>query len=344
MIDKYIKELLQQQTSVSIPQLGTFKTVQENAQTDATQHVIQPPHKKVLFSTEIQQDDALRDAVMLGEHIDQEDYELQVNKFMESIDAQIITFGEYKIKDLGSLTKNEQGEFIFKPQGESLGDSFGLPPVDAQPIARTETQKATPKNEPKPQKATSGNNNTLWMIIIPLICLLAFLVFLSTHKDGLKGLKTLFSSSKTEEIISANDPNTDNNITEMNPDDTNEGGNPLGDTNDEQPTTDLPEGRTENPITPAETIDNQVDNQSTSAQVSDIVQGKFYIVAGSFSTVKSAQTLLTKMASVQNLKIVPYSAKNMFRVVIGEFEDQATATAKMNELTATYGSMWITKM
>lgn len=348
MIDKYINQLLHQQTSVSVPKLGTFSVIHEDAQTDTQKGVIQPPHKRMTFSTHVDEHDhSLKNAVIEGEQINDEDYELQINKFIENIDAQIITFGEYKLKNVGILTKDANDQYTFSHQNESSGKSYGLPPVNATPITRHESQKMKTESKPKPQKASSGNKSALWMIIIPLICLFAFLVFLSTHKGGMQGLKSLFGNSPDaenvtdisvdslpveEDLVVSMDSLTDQDV----------GLNGVIDNiadNVDETIGEVTEKFNQAP--PTQKSENQNNTATSEEGVSTIVKGKFYVVAGSFSSTKAANAFIKK-SNLTDLKIVPYRAKSMYRVVLGEFDSEASATNKMNELGAS--SAWVVKL
>jgi len=374
VIDQYIQKLLTETDSVHVPNLGTFTTTRESAQMNAEGKTIAPPNKKIIFSESSEGDDtALQKAVTEGEKISVEEYEGLLQAFQDAIKAQLVSFGKYKMADLGVLTKDSTGKLQFEQNSTTtiLNESFGLPSVKAEPIApKKETPKVTKKVEKKPQKATSQGFSPWLMVVIPLVFTLIFLLYLSTRKDTLTSLKSIFRTPpKVEEVTyTDNNPITENSESTSSGDENTASGwiedtEANTDENTEEKTEDFADV-TENAEDFAETTEDVVDNATGwessdnesdnntqaadettgSVQVSEVVSGKYYIVAGSFSSIKSTKPLLKKMADVSNVKVVPYASKNMYRVVIGAFDDEPSALEEMRRLAEKYGEMWIAKM
>jgi len=370
VIDQYIQKLLTETDSVYVPNLGTFTAKRESAQMNTGGKTITPPNKKITFSESSEGNDtALQKAVTEGEKISVEEYKGLLQAFQDAIKAQLVSFGKYKMADLGTLTKDSAGKLKFEQNATTtiLNESFGLPSVKVEPIApKKETPKVTKKVEKKPQKATSQGFSPWLMVVIPLIFTLIFLLYLSTRKDTLTSLKSIFRTPpKVEEVTytdnnpitenpestSSVDENTATESTENVAENTEESTDENVEENTEDNAEDFVEATEEvtDSSTDSESSDNasndtQSDNETGSVQVSEAVSGKYYIVAGSFSSIKSTQPLLKKMAGVSNVKVVPYASKNMYRVVIGAFDDEPSALEEMRRLDEKYGEMWIAKM
>ncbi|GEM_PF-5624869 len=369
VIDQYIQKLLTETDSVHVPNLGTFTAERESAQMNAEGKTITPPNKKITFSENSETNDiALQKAITEDKNISIEEYEALLQAFQDALKAQLVSFGKYNVADLGTFTKDSTGKLQFEQNTTTtiLNDSFGLPSVKAEPITpKTETPKVTKKVEKKPQKAPSQGFSPWLMVVIPLIFTLVFLLYLSTRKDTLTSLKSIFRTPpKVEEItytdnnpiqeqsesVSSVKENTDaettENIVGTTEENTDENADIAENTEDSPETTEY----VANNSTDSESIENKTDNntqptnEANSAEVSEVISGKYYIVAGSFSSTKSAQPLLKKMADLSNLKLVPYASKNMYRVVIGGFDDEASALQEMRQLAKKYGEMWIAKM
>jgi nucleoid DNA-binding protein len=216
-------------------------------------------------------------------------------------------------------------------------------------ISRQEVKQTQEPVEKKPNKqqktkadATTPERKsdlTWWLAVVPMVFLLAFLIYLFTSPEAMQNFKSYFTSEdkvseevnnliNEEETTSSLDSEDNSNLTdeEINPIDNRLSDNPPP-IQDTKPVTDPP------PVVK--------DSKTTN---DELVSGKFYLVYGSFSAKNGAEKA-RKMLENQGLeaKLLFLSAKNMYRVVIGEFNSYEEANNKKIALGNDFSQTWVLK-
>ncbi|TAD98340.1 MAG: hypothetical protein EAZ97_11020 [Bacteroidetes bacterium] len=373
MIDKYIKQILQEQQKVVIPTLGTFTAQLESADPQT----LAPASRLVTFGEKTDSDATLKKAIMQAENLDDAGFAKKMAEYKDEVEAHIISFNEYKIEGLGVLTKNDNGQIIFKQIGEQTINStnFGLPPIPQETkIVKEEIKKVvkeTPAIEPsiltklahateeahkkavkhetekenlaKMQKKSSTNQtNTAtnvekiekkktselvwWLVIIPLVFMLAFLGYLFAQKDNMSRFKAYFS--KEQDI------------------------QPIQSVAQNQPASNAVDTTSQNVQQPAVAENTPVAEDK--GKVEEITtppangkedaasKGTWYVILGSFKDMPAAQKL-QKQLEKEGIKaqIIPNEGQS-FRVGVPS-EDKATAESKKDEMSAKFSGSWVMK-
>jgi cell division protein FtsN len=195
--------------------------------------------------------------------------------------------------------------------------------------------------------AKGGRKSDLmwWLAVIPLVFLFTFLVYLFTSPEAMRNFKAFFGSEKEVSAdMNTLNQNTEENNTNLsdsldNASDNSSEINPI----DNQPSeisTDK-EIKSEKEKTP---VNNETPKVNASGTEENLTIGKFYLVYGSFSSKNGAEKARKTLTDKGlNTKLLFLSSKNMYRVVIGDFESHADATNKKTELGSEFSQTWILK-
>lgn len=141
MITNYLKELLNDNECVIIPEFGAFISKRHSATIDYVNHRFLPPYKEIVFNDKLKNnDDVLADFISSKENITKEEALTKIHAFVNQSVAILDVNSELEWADLGKFI-NIKGNFIFNAKDDvnMLGDSFGLTEFNYQPIFRTET-------------------------------------------------------------------------------------------------------------------------------------------------------------------------------------------------------------
>nr|MCU0390095.1 SPOR domain-containing protein [Thermoflexibacter sp.] len=193
--------------------------------------------------------------------------------------------------------------------------------------------------------AKGGRKSDLmwWLAVIPLVFLFTFLVYLFTSPEAMRNFKAFFGSEKEVSAdMNTLNQNTEENNTNLsdsldNTSDNSSEINPI----DNQPSeisTDK-EIKSEKEKTP---VNNETPKVNESDTEENLTIGKFYLVYGSFSSKNGAEKARKTLTDKGlNTKLLFLSSKNMYRVVIGDFESHADATNKKTELGSEFSQTWV---
>ena len=141
MITNYLKELLNDNECVIIPEFGAFISKRHSATIDYANHRFLPPYKEIVFNDKLKNDDGiLADFISKKENISKEEASNKIHEFVNQSVAILDVNSELELVDLGKFI-NINGNFIFNAKDDVniLGDSFGLTEFNYQPVFRTET-------------------------------------------------------------------------------------------------------------------------------------------------------------------------------------------------------------
>lgn len=216
-------------------------------------------------------------------------------------------------------------------------------PIPKEEVGRKK-EETTPKTivkdsnnatEDKQEATKEGKKSELtwWLAVVPLVLLLAYIVYLFVFPEAMQSFKAFFGSSQ-EVSADLNTPKEENE--ETNPIDniTEEDTNRFDDETVEKQVDD----------TPAKKQEETKPISDTNLSDGELISGKFYLVYGSFSS-KALANRASKPLEAQGLsiKITPIVSKGLFRVLIGDFDSHADATNKKLELGSAFSQTWVLK-
>ena len=141
MITNYLKELLNDNECVIIPEFGAFISKRHSATIDYANHRFLPPYKEIVFNNKLNNgDDILVDFISKKENISKEDSLIRIQNFVNKAVAILDVNNEFVMEGLGKMRKFGN-DYVFEMNATEnlLGDSFGLTEFNYQPVFRTET-------------------------------------------------------------------------------------------------------------------------------------------------------------------------------------------------------------
>jgi len=147
-VDKHISDLLYNHDCVIVPQLGGFVANYASAKIHPTQHTFTPPSKKIVFNTNLKNNDGL-----LANHITQFDNTTYpealkyIDRFVENTNTQLKNGEKVVITDVGKLFLDVERNIQFEPDTNTnhLLDAFGLAQFQSPAIKRDNISKRIEK-------------------------------------------------------------------------------------------------------------------------------------------------------------------------------------------------------
>ena len=215
-LDIHIRDLLYDHDCVIVMGLGGFIAHYHPATINESLRFITPPSKRIAFNAALRSNDGL-----LAHHISYKEklsYAqacAAVTEYAESIKAELDRGGKHKIEKVGVLFSDNNGNTQFLPDTSTnfLPDSFGLPIVQAVPIAASEDlgQTGTETNDPaiiefgSSETETSGKpvKRLRIMEMIPAAAVLALLVMAPPMLDRFNAhMGSLVPFTRIDEVVS----------------------------------------------------------------------------------------------------------------------------------------------
>ena len=141
MITNYLKELLNDNECVIIPEFGAFISKRHSATIDYVNHSFLPPYKEIVFNDKLtNNDEILVDFISKKENISKEDSLTKIQNFVNQTAAILDVNNEFVMEGLGKMRKFGN-DYVFEVSHSEnlLGDSFGLTEFNYKPVFRTET-------------------------------------------------------------------------------------------------------------------------------------------------------------------------------------------------------------
>jgi nucleoid DNA-binding protein len=359
MIVKYITNLLAEHEKVVVPHLGTFTTSYAHAEPTEQDSVLPPKNNISFYEYEVNNGDLLRNAILQQEKIEEVGYQKILKDFTDDIKTQVAIFGSYEINGLGKFFKNENGVLRFEQQGSQnfLGHSFGLPKVDYQPLktntadhtnTTTTKQTADPMSMEEEKEKRKSSELVWWLVVIPLLCVFAFLIYLFTDKDAIDRFKAFFNGGKdtpvalnvSESKSYDNFQKTKSEVLTTTPDNT-ETNNATASEVPEPEKEDKEAMINKNKVAKADL------NTATSTNTPEVAAtGKFYIVLASFTVTNKADKMReTMQAKGVEAKVITGKDGKVFRVVYNqEFSTDKEASPKVAEINQKLNAqVWVAK-
>ena len=138
-IDQYISELLFDYDCVIIPEFGGFISNYAPARIHPTQHIFNPPSKRIVFNTNLKNNDGLlANHISLCEKISFVDATKIISKFVERCNDELKSGNKLIIKNVGLLFFDVERHLQFEPDGSInyLIESFGFSDIHSPAIQR----------------------------------------------------------------------------------------------------------------------------------------------------------------------------------------------------------------
>lgn len=215
-LDGHIRDLLYDHDCVIVMGLGGFIAHYHPATINESLRFITPPSKRIAFNAALRSNDGLlAHHISYREKLSYAQACAAVTEYAESIKAELARGGKHKIEKVGVLFSDNHGNTQFLPDTSTnfLPDSFGLPIVQAVPIAVTEElgQTGTETNEPaiiefgasEPESAGKPVRRLRIMEMIPAAAVLALLVMAPPLIDRFnEHLGSLVPFTRIDEVVS----------------------------------------------------------------------------------------------------------------------------------------------
>lgn len=357
MITNYLKELLNDNECVIIPEFGAFISKRHSATIDYANHRFLPPYKEIVFNDKLKNDDGiLADFISKKENISKEEASNKIHEFVNQSVAILDVNSELELVDLGKFI-NINGNFIFNAKDDVniLGDSFGLTEFNYQPVFRTETYQVIKEKIVVEQKekntdytlavesveeltsTTTRRRPSLFrtVVVTTLAFLLVFVINWTTEKtdSNLASWNPFLYSSPNEFLIGISETQSHKDAEIQNLGDLETQG--LGDSKDQN----LGDSETQR-LGDSEN-QNLGDLETQSLGDSNPV---YYIIGGSFQAEASAEKCLEsiKKQGFEKASILDKNDKGYIRVYYESFADKADALSRLDAIKSEYNeSAWL---
>ena len=335
-LTEIFKEILLTQESVTIPGFGTLETSYQPAQLDEKTGTIYPPAKIVTLNTNKQEDkeNMLETYLMQNQPVNQTTARLQIEQLIKEIKEKLEKNESVTLDEVGVITKNEKGETVLKSIPNNLMiDNYGMNPVEveaAKPQARTSKGKVqatkvkktvttttttvktasvkdTYPSETEPKEKEKKSSALKWLLILLPIAALITLYILYFNPVN-NWVANLFSGSKSKpQTTQTTDQNQNNNVS--------------------TPTNNVTElGQTEVVDDPETKTLLDAGFSTTPLNIGSQFQ-KYYLIAGSFTTIRIAQKRQRELPGSKILTV-----GDQHRVYVGSSDKADDIIAQYNAL------------
>ena len=147
-LDRHIEILLLSNDCVIVPGLGGFMTHHVEAHYDADDQMFLPPLRTLGFNPQL----TMNDSLLVQSYIEAYDISYpealrRIESEVEELKQHIGAAGCYELNDIGVLSLNEEGKYLFSPceAGILTPELYGLSGFEMSPIATSETVAEAPK-------------------------------------------------------------------------------------------------------------------------------------------------------------------------------------------------------
>lgn len=335
-LDRHIEILLLSNDCVIVPDLGGFMTHHIDARYDADDQMFLPPLRTLGFNPQL----TMNDSLLVQSYIEAYDISYpealrRIESEVEELKQHIAAAGYYELNDIGELSLNEEGKYIFSPceAGILTPELYGLSSFEMKPIAKAETIE---EEKQEVQKETAP-----------------VLVDMTTgeEEDDERALVIKMSWIRNTVAVAAavlafflmTTPVSNSNSTQMNMGGLN---NPLLTSKPQKPAT---KPDTTIKISPDTTAVNkavaEVKKDSVIAQPEAEMTG-YYIVLASHVSMKNAQAFVDELHKRGFNEAEIFIRNNVTRVICGHFNTQNAAYNRLNTVRDNKGfeEAWVLKL
>ncbi|TAG92218.1 MAG: hypothetical protein EAZ20_02685, partial [Bacteroidetes bacterium] len=137
ILEKYMKEWLMSNETLTIPQFGTFYSQYQSASVQAGVHKIMPPNKIISFSTEKKEDDGeLLSFLVQNKHLELDDAQMLIKEYVNFVQEDLFNKKKYIAYGLGTWFLRPDHSIAFQTEEDTNmnAESFGLGTVYTSPI------------------------------------------------------------------------------------------------------------------------------------------------------------------------------------------------------------------
>lgn len=334
-LTELFKDILLTQESITIPGFGTFETTYQPAQLDEKTGTIYPPAKIVTLNTNKQtdKDNMLETYLLQTQPVNQTTARQQIEQLVKDINDKLSKNESVTIDEVGIIAKDEKGDIMLKSvPNHLLIDNYGMDPVDveaAKPAQRTSkgkvagvkknttttttttttvktsTVRDTKPEETEPVVKEKKNNKLLkWLLILlPIAALIS--LYILYFNDVNKWVAGLFGSKpKTE--TAQNTPKKDSVV--------------------QQPSTNTELSQSEVVNDPETKMLLDAFSSTTPLNIGAQYK-KYYLIAGSFTTIKNAQKRQKELPGSKILTV-----GDQHRVYVGSSDKVEDIVAQYNNI------------
>ena len=156
-LDRHIEILLLSNDCVIVPGLGGFMTHHVQARYDTDDQMFLPPLRTLGFNPQL----TMNDSLLVQSYIEAYDISYpealrRIESEVEELKQHIDAAGNYELNDIGELSLNEEGKYLFTPceAGILTPELYGLSSFEMKPIA-TEIAVAEEKKETVTEKTAA---------------------------------------------------------------------------------------------------------------------------------------------------------------------------------------------
>jgi hypothetical protein len=146
-VDKYIRKLIYEQNCVIIPGFGGIMTHYVHSQYNEGLKQYSPSKKKIAFNEVLKQDDGLLvHTIVRYEKVDRNEAVETVKQYVKNLTARIVSEGQGEVDGVGSFSQNGEGSLVFEPLKEVSfeTDWFGFTEIAARRITEAAPKIAQP--------------------------------------------------------------------------------------------------------------------------------------------------------------------------------------------------------
>ena len=317
-INNYISFLLSEHNCVIIPNFGGFVANYESSRIDNNSQFIYAPKKSIVFNKSLQSNDGLlinEIATIEGKTFKQAKTEL--DKYVLDLKESLRLHKKVFLDDIGTLILGSEENILFVQSNSHnhLLESFGLYSIQYPIVHRTTVQdKFEEKIKSINQKGLLTKRITkIAAVLLPLFIISALGI---SNKEKIKSnyanlAPFIFSNDKAVEADA---------IYNLKP------------FNVESPTNSIEKAV----ISFYETKEKKFLNKTKNIK-------QHFIIAGSFSSKKNAQKMITKLtySNFKNSKIVNKSSSGFFRVSYESYNNSDEALIALRKIKKTNPSAWL---
>ncbi|MDR6195244.1 SPOR domain-containing protein [Siphonobacter sp. SORGH_AS_0500] len=357
-IPEHVRNLLFEQDCVVIPEFGGFIGNFDSA-TFLSDGSVLPPRTRLVFNEMLQFDDGLlSNHVSKSENISREETRNRLKQFVEQVKLDIRSQQQYRFEHLGTFTQNGEGKLVFAPQekvnyyGEGYGLASFVPAYHRHYAVNQATETAsvveTLAEEPMESNLTVAHSSKRlgrWVAAAVLVVVTVVGAWYTGQKTNLSSMNPMtaldfswLNSKKVSQPVSVvNDPIHAKVAITPKP-------APKVEVVDIRETPKVEVEAAEEKV-----VKNKVKFLVTPSRVKTIegeaVPSGYYVVAGSFGSVKSAQVmkkqLLSKGYKVELLR----PRKGLVKVTVSDRLNTASAAQAMAQKLGPdfNNNLWILK-
>lgn len=355
-ISRHISDLLLENDCVIVPGMGGFVCNYKPATINPVRHLFTPPSKLVLFNEKLKNNDGLlANQMAVAESIGYEAAVQTIDEFVRETMMEISLGKKITLENIGVFYADSEGNLQFDPD-LSINfnkDSFGLTSFISPAIQRdyrkilqrpeTKFEDRKPASYAKRKKSPIG-----WIVAgVPVVTAIVWIGLNLNVGNNLKNQTGLMPNlTQTEQMtpVKAN-PNRFSHLLSENE-------TPAPATGEKTEIQQPAPGSGEIAYTPSDKMENEVElvhNQLeavTIAQSADqILQKKYYLIAGSFESLVNAEKLIEqyKIEGFQP-ELAGQADNGFYRVALAAFAKKDEALAELQKIRETQNpNVWILK-